>query len=66
MSPKSLPFVPSSDAGHLDLLSDQSSPIKEALRKIELHIFAKHATKPKAKAAESRSVLIILLVQDAY
>ena len=63
-SPEIFPFVPSSDTGHLDLLSDQSSPTKEEVRKIELQIFARDDIKLMKTASSSRLVLVIVVFQD--
>ena len=64
MSPESIPFIPSSAVGELQLLSDQPSPTIQELRKVELQIFTKDAVKLLAKAPGLRFVVVILLTQD--
>ena len=49
MSPDPEPYVPSSETGHLDLLSDTTSPTREELRKVEQVIFANDRIIPVKK-----------------
>ena len=46
MSPEILPFVPSSETGRIELLSDLTSPTKDEAREIEKTIFANDAILP--------------------
>jgi len=55
MSPVTLPFVPSSDTGRLELLSDHTSPTREEVREVERGIFDNHAIIPPKKDAEASS-----------
>ena len=56
LSPIYVPFVPSSDVGHLGLLSEHSSPTKEQLRTTEKHIFAQDNLKASGKVSRSRFI----------
>ena len=49
LSPEPEPYVPSSEAGHLDLLSDATSPTREELRQVEQVIFANDRILPVKK-----------------
>lgn len=55
LSPSPEPYVPSSDTGHLDLLSDTTSPTREELRKVERLIFADDRILPIKKQDDSAS-----------
>jgi hypothetical protein len=44
LSPSLQPFVPSSETGHLDLLSDRTSPSRQELRDVERTLFDSDAT----------------------
>ena len=43
LSPPAMPFVPSSDIGHLELLSDHTSPTKQVAHDLEISIMAADA-----------------------
>ncbi|MCJ1472400.1 hypothetical protein MMC13_001048 [Lambiella insularis] len=47
MSPEAAPFVPSSDIGCLDLLSEHPSPIREELKELDRLILGKDALVPQ-------------------
>ena len=49
MSPDPEPYVPSSETGHLDLLSDTTSPTREEIRQVEQVIFANDRILPAKK-----------------
>ena len=49
LSPDPEPYVPSSETGHLDLLSDTTSPTREEIRKVEQVIFANDRILPVKK-----------------
>ena len=46
LSPDPEPYVPSSETGHLDLVSDTTSPTREEIRQIEQVIFANDSILP--------------------
>ena len=49
LSPEPEPYVPSSETGHLDLLSDNTSPTREEIRQVEQVIFANDRILPVKK-----------------
>ena len=49
LSPDPEPYVPSSETGHLDLLSDTTSPTREEIRQVEQVIFANDRILPMKK-----------------
>ena len=49
LSPEPEPYVPSSETGHLDLLSDTTSPTREEIRQVEQEIFANDRILPVKK-----------------
>lgn len=53
MSPVSLPFIPSSETGKLELLSDHSSPSREKAKEVERKIFVDDAIVPAKKEVQS-------------
>ena len=55
LSPSPEPYVPSSDAGRLDLLSDTTSPTREEVREVERAIFANDRILPIKKQDDSAS-----------
>lgn len=55
LSPEILPFIPSSDTGRLELLSDHTSPTKEEQTDIERKIFRDDAVTSASRQAESSS-----------
>ena len=55
MSPSPEPYVPSSDTGRLDLLSDTTSPTREEVRQVERVIFAHDRILPIKKQDGSAS-----------
>lgn len=55
MSPEPLPFIPLSDTGRIELLSDHTSPTGEEARQAERIIFADDAILPTMKEAEASS-----------
>ena len=55
LSPSPEPYVPSSDTGHLDLLSDTTSPTREEARQVERIIFADDRILPIKKQDDSAS-----------
>lgn len=55
LSPSPEPYVPSSDTGHLDLLSDITSPTREEARHVEQMIFADDRILPIKKHDDSAS-----------
>ena len=55
LSPSPEPYVPSSDTGRLDLLSDATSPSREEARKVEQLIFAEDSILPIKKRDDSAS-----------
>ena len=55
LSPSPEPYVPSSDTGHLDLLSDTTSPTREEARQVERMIFADDRILPIHKQDDSAS-----------
>lgn len=52
MSPVALPFIPSSDTGRIELLSDHTSPTRDELREAERMIFADDAIVSTKKQPE--------------
>lgn len=57
MSPEVLPFTPSSDVGHIELLSDHTSPTREELRKLDEQIMKRDAIKPRNLKREATTPL---------
>ncbi|KAF6229028.1 hypothetical protein HO133_007142 [Letharia lupina] len=55
LSPSPEPYVPSSDTGHLDFLSDTTSPTREEAREVERTIFADDRILPIKKQDDSPS-----------
>lgn len=55
LSPRPEPYVPSSDTGHLDLLSDNTSPTREEARQVERVIFADDRILPIKKQHDPAS-----------
>jgi len=55
MSPVTLPFVPSSDTGNLELLSDHTSPTREEAREVERRIIDDDAFLSATREAEANS-----------
>ena len=55
MSPSPEPYIPSSETGHLDLLSDADSPTREEAREVERMIFAEDRIRPIKKQDDSAS-----------
>lgn len=55
LSPSPEPYVPSSDTGRLDLLSDATSPTREEAREVEQLIFAEDRILPIKKRDDSAS-----------
>lgn len=55
LSPSPEPYVPSSDTGRLDLLSDATSPTREEAREVEQLIFAEDRILPIKKRGDSAS-----------
>ncbi|KAL9121366.1 MAG: hypothetical protein Q9187_002080 [Circinaria calcarea] len=53
MSPEVLPFVPSSDVGHFELLSDRTSPTREALHKLDEQIMRADVIQPRSLKREA-------------
>ena len=54
LTPPSYPFEPSSDAGHLDLLSDVTSPTQQEARDLEKILFKDDAIVPKEEGGEPK------------
>ena len=55
LSPSPEPYVPSSDTGRLELLSDTTSPTREEIREVERVIFADDRVLPIKKQDDSAS-----------
>lgn len=53
MSPEVLPFVPSSDVGHFELLSDRTSPTRDELRKLDEQIMRADVIQPRSLKRET-------------
>ena len=54
MSPDIVPYEPSSETGHLDLLSDGTSPIAEEIKDMERTIFNRDMIKMDIAGLGSR------------
>ena len=52
LSPDPEPYVPSSETGHLDLLSDTTSPTREEIRHVEQVVFANDRILPVKKQVD--------------
>lgn len=55
LSPIILPYVPSSETGHLDLLSDHTSPTRDEARQVERMLFDEDSITLVKKQADSSS-----------
>lgn len=64
LSPSPEPYVPSSDTGRLDLLSDPTSPTREEARQVERIIFADDRILPIKKQDEPESQNSDLMLLD--
>ncbi|MCJ1283286.1 hypothetical protein MMC26_002614 [Xylographa opegraphella] len=69
MSPEIVPFVPSSEVGYLDLLSEHSSPFRDELRDLDRSILAEDTIEPNFKSSGSGSKDVTInsdTIEDLY
>ena len=64
MSPEISPFVPSSDTGRIELLSDHTSPTRDEMRGIERKIFANDSIVPVEKERQTDSPEVLEVPLD--